>query len=340
MNAALKHAEVTPSPGVKVTIGDVAREARVGVSTVSRVLNDEKVSPLMAERVRQALAATGYVYSPRPWPWLTKRKFRRASGDVGVLFIGAGGNYMGSGDVPCMIHCAERALAVQGRSLVVGNMSGQFSADKFLRRRRLDGVIFIHLGGGEADDWMEHANRLARHVPHVWVNERPSNSTAGVLCRVDAGRAGIVAADFLTGRGHRDVAFVSDGRKDGHALMKTAFTERARKHGMRVAAIRETGAAACEQVAREQVSAVFSPDHGTALRLSEAVTNPAGHRIDTLTCVLEKVLMQDPREGFAVMNLRFGTLIELAIDHLIWRVTRPAKSSESLNLSMEPVLMD
>jgi DNA-binding LacI/PurR family transcriptional regulator len=237
------------------TIAEVAREAQVGVATVSRVLNGSPaVRSETRSRVLDAIARLGYAPNETARALSTGRT--RAVGVVAPFFSRA--------SMIERLRGVSRVLAPSGYQLVLFDAEppGRGGLWRALADGgRLDGLLAISLRPPEAE-----LERFAdAGVPVVLVDE-PHEGVPAV--HTDDVAGGRLATEHLLGLGHRRVAFVGDhdpgssasarrraGYECAHAdagrEVDPALLRRAR-HG------REAGAA----IARELLE---SPDPPTAL---------------------------------------------------------------------------
>jgi LacI family transcriptional regulator len=120
-----------------VTMGDVAREARVSVSTVSHVLNGTRyVEPSTLERVREVIDRLGYRHNQ-----LARAVARGGrTQSVGVAISARSNPYFG--DVVSAIDTAANAL---GSTMLLGEtgdeVDREYSLINSLLERRVDGII-------------------------------------------------------------------------------------------------------------------------------------------------------------------------------------------------------
>lgn len=128
----------------KPTIAQVAEQARVATSTVSRVLNGGYASPAVKTRVRQVIRDLGYT------PSLTARNLKLGrTGIIGVVVESSHSAWFTE-----LLGGIEERLADERTSLVLGSLSprGQYQPGavwSWIRERRVDGLIFARPAGEE-----------------------------------------------------------------------------------------------------------------------------------------------------------------------------------------------
>ncbi|WP_285114328.1 LacI family DNA-binding transcriptional regulator [Leifsonia sp. fls2-241-R2A-40a] len=186
----------------RVTIRDVAREAGVGIKTVSRVINDEPhVAPATAERVRTAIALLQWE------PDSLASNLRRTHGrtkSIGLL--------LGSVDNPfaATIHraiedvAAKHGVAVLASSLDEDPVREVAAVENFLRRK-VDGLILTCSTGSQA----YLADMVPEKVPVVFIDREPAEYTADVVRSDNFGGAAMGTRHLLS-RGHRRIAGLFD----------------------------------------------------------------------------------------------------------------------------------
>ncbi len=196
------------------TIRDVARQAGVGLGTVSRVLNNSPlVSPVTRKRVLDAI--TELRYSPSQ----IARSF--ASGKT--LTVSAIAPFFTRPSVVERLRGIESQLTASGYSLVVFNVETVARRDACLqdisRHDRCDGVLIISLTPREDE-------LLALHeagVPVVLID----TSAAGMHgVRIDDVSGGELAVRHLIDLGHRRIGFVGDSIEQARAFNFTSSRDR------------------------------------------------------------------------------------------------------------------
>jgi LacI family transcriptional regulator len=198
------------------TIGDVAARAGVGVSTVSRVLNDGQVSAPARARVMTAISELDY--RPRA---SARALVSGATGTVGMV-------------IPFFTHASaiERVrgvLAALDRTtydLIVCNVADPGQRDDLLGRRapldRTDGLLIVSLSprDDEVDAFMRAGTPVvlvdAEHprLPHL---------------TTDDVHGGMLATQHLLELGHERIAFVGDTSDPRFGFV----TSRRRREGYR-----------------------------------------------------------------------------------------------------------
>lgn len=184
--------------GRRATIADVARKAGVSRATVSRVLNGrETVDPVLAERVRQVSRRLGYHPSA-----IAQGLARGESHTVGVVVPDLANPFF-----PEVVKALTVAAGKDGFSVVVADSDEDPEAELRLIQdvsRRVDGLILCSPRAGIAD-----LRRVVRKgLPAVCTNRMAGPPlTASVV--IDSGRGMEAVLEYLTGLGHRRVAYLA-----------------------------------------------------------------------------------------------------------------------------------
>jgi LacI family transcriptional regulator len=181
-----------------VTIRDVAKQANVGVGTVSRVLNDQaSVSEATRQKVLTAISELNYTPNP-----IARRLSLRKTLAIAVI-------------VPFFTRPAfierlrgvEYTLAASEYDLILFNIETTARRDacyrEVPRRERVDGLLLISLSPSDED-----ANHFLRTgVPTVLVDAQHPQLNRVVIDDVSGGR---LATQHLLELGHRKIGFISD----------------------------------------------------------------------------------------------------------------------------------
>ena len=183
---------------VPVTIYDVAKQAGVGVGTVSRVLNSNaRVSPETRKRVLDVIAQLNF----RPSP-IAQRLSLRKTLSIGVVAV-----FFTRPSVVERLRGIESVIADSEYDLIVHNIETPARRDAIFRDvatgHRVDGLIIISLSPTDDD-----VGRWAgADVPVVLVD---TSHLALHRVIVDDVAGGYLATEHLIGLGHHKIAFIGD----------------------------------------------------------------------------------------------------------------------------------
>jgi DNA-binding LacI/PurR family transcriptional regulator len=185
------------------TIAEVAREARVGVATVSRVLNGSPaVRDETRRRVLDAISRLGYAPNATARALSTGRT--RAIGVLAPFFTRP--------SVIERLRGVSRVLTRAGYQVVL------FDSERLgaLPGGGLDGLLAISLCPGESD-----LERLAAAGVPVVLVDHPHDRLAAVFTDDVAG--GRLATEHLLALGHERIAFVGDGESGAGARRRRGY---------------------------------------------------------------------------------------------------------------------
>jgi LacI family transcriptional regulator len=189
---------VSPNPK-PATLHDVAREAGVSVSTVSRALNGQPfVRAEVRDRVHSASEALGYR------PDVAARSMRTGTtGAVGLVVSDISNPLFAS-----IAKAADLALSPRGYALMIANSANDSDHEAEListfRQRRLDGLMIATAneaapGLGDRVASFQASVLLDREVPGSRIDSVLSDHGAGLR----------EAIRHLTGFGHRRIALIA-----------------------------------------------------------------------------------------------------------------------------------
>lgn len=192
----------------EVTIKDIARICGVGVSTVSRAINDHTdINPETKKRIMEVIKE--YHYIPNNSARNLKRQDAKA---IAVLVKGIDNSFFSA-----MIKVLEEEIKEKEYTMVLRHVN--FDEDEvdvainLVKEKRLRGIIF--LGG-----YLVHSEeKLAQlQVPFIlsttgMVPKGYSRSTYSSVA-VDDTKEGYKMVDYLCKKGHRDIAIICARRND------------------------------------------------------------------------------------------------------------------------------
>lgn len=268
-----------------VTIYDVARAAGVGISTVSRVLNENtNVRVETRRRVLVAIEALGYK------PNILARNLSRSHmQSVGVVL-----SYLTSPFQVNVLHGIERFLAQAGLDLTIFSMESPKRRETLLENlshgRRCDGLVVISFAPQER--FLQRFQRY--HIPVV-IADYQAAGLPSVF--VDNVAGGYLATKHLLGLGHTQIGYILDhteppngsGGNEPGADRQRGYQQALQEAGIPFDPMlvvesgqhsRERGAAAAEVLLNRgrPITAVFAASDMIALGLME-YTRKQGLRI-------------------------------------------------------------
>lgn len=180
------------------TIRDVAKKAKVGVGTVSRVLNN---SPSVREETRSRVisAIEELDYTPNP---IARRLSTGQALTIGVVLP-----YLTMPSYIARLRGVQRVIADSKYDLVLFDIENPKQRDSFFHnlslKSRVDGVLLISLPpDDEQAEALTHSN-----IPVVLVDGYHPNMHCVYPDDQEGGR---IATRYLAGLGHRKIAFLSD----------------------------------------------------------------------------------------------------------------------------------
>ena len=184
-----------------MTIQDIARQAGVSASTVSRVLNnDPKVKEETRQRVKQTMLRLRYV------PNSNARNLKRLHSKlIGVLVKGIDNPFFLE-----ILKVIEQKIQEAGYSMILEHADSEADeltrALSLIKERRLQGIFF--LGGS-----LEHPDHLYEQlsVPAVYVtiSARDGNPSIYSSVAVDDREEARRAMAYLISLGHRRILLIS-----------------------------------------------------------------------------------------------------------------------------------
>ncbi len=198
-------------PTMKITIGEIARQAGVSTGTVSRVINGK---PTVADETRATVLAVMKKLGYEPDP-VARELSRRTKHTLGI-WVGAGENRL-SPYFNVIWRALLREMQVRATQFV------ELPVDITPVRRKLDAVLMFHC----ADIDQRLATLWRRGVPGALIGHHP-----GVSCVApDDMGGGRLAAERLLSLGHRDLLHLTVADEHQWAVDRAAgFTAALAEH--------------------------------------------------------------------------------------------------------------
>jgi LacI family transcriptional regulator len=330
-----------------MSITDVARLAGVTHGTVSRLINDRGgVAAATAERIRAAMRELGY-QPPPP----NRRRGRKPgpagirTGNICLLLVGISRGFIEQPGADLAVASMERLLRQHGLSLVLAYAADLHDLPPVITKRKVDGLLIV----GEASDALPQQYRV---LPVVWVlssHARPHTWADHVL--PDNHAVGVLAAEYLAGRGHRRMAFINDQPKHpGFAERGDSFLARGRELNIDVDLFIADVAAETAQAdswgrdqpsqqallvdrwsrAAPRPSGVFVPSDEQASRLYPSLRERGvrpGVDVDIVSCDNQDAWLRHMTPRPASIDLNFVQIGEQAVTQLTQHLSHPERST-------------
>ncbi len=252
-----------PAPP-RATIADVAREAGVHASTVSRALNPATrgmVTDAVAQRVTEVADRLGW----RPSAVAAGLRTRK-SRTIGILVPD-----LINPIFPPILHAVETVLAAQGYVTLVANTDNDATREALVIERMathlVDGVILASAAAGT--DALSLCARFG--IPAVLINRRMPEGAgcAAVSAITNDDVQGIgLAVDHLVALGHRRIAHLAGPQGVSTARDRRAgFLDRMRHHGLGAVAVVDA-AAYTREAGRTAMAALLEGPGCTAVAVA------------------------------------------------------------------------
>lgn len=190
-----------------VTIKDIAKICGVGVSTVSRAINDDPT--IKAETKERVLAVVReYHYVPNA---SARNLQAKESNTIGIMVRGIGNLFFQD-----MYHLFQLEVEKMGYSYVIHDVSEDdevlIEAMKLERERRLKGIIFL---GGKLTAKHESLSDLS--VPFVLCTVAHADKASVEdynTVAIDDTKEGYRATNYLIEKGHKNIAIIAGKEHD------------------------------------------------------------------------------------------------------------------------------
>lgn len=182
------------------TIKDVAKKARVSISTVSRVINDSKpVSSEVKQRVLDAVKELNYKPNEIARTLVTKKSYL-----IGVIVTDLADSYVAE-----MVRGIEEIGKMYNYDILLcstfGDMEAEVKYVRLLNTKQVEGIILI------SDILNEelHEQTQPSRAPIVYLNRFYYRQEYHTV-RIDNFKAAYEMTNYLINLGHKKVAYVSN----------------------------------------------------------------------------------------------------------------------------------
>ena len=346
---------------MKQTLRDIAAVAHVSVSTASRALNgNQALNPETIARVRHVAESLRYEQ---------RRSHRRldarrclAKAKIGVMTLGMNRSLLTLPAISQALSGAEQTLADAGATVQWAHVPDVSHPPASLLRDRLDGLIVAGAMQGDLNAAMPRplVDRL-RTLPTVWVLGRPEGCWGDAVTSNDY-RTGAMAAEYLSARGHRNLAFVNP--KPDHPLFvrrQDGFVAAAHRLGARPQCFCDSPAGGwrlpleaprdVELVqslvdrlirSRSRPSAIFAAADSVAALVYRALTVRelrVGRDISVISGNNDRALVDGLHPHLTTFDIHAHELGRLAVRQLATRISYPAEVPEA-EIMLAPTLIE
>lgn len=251
----------------RVKITEVAREAGVSLSTVSRVMNgSQTVDAALAERVREVAGRLGYTANP-----LARSLVLGRTQTISVVIPD-----LANPTFQAVLRGLSHAAGKDGYHVLISDTEEQMSDERQIAlttRRRSDGVILC----APRLPQDELSALLPEIAPAIVINRPPQAGTPTVAADYGSATSGLIA--HLRGLGHRRIAYLSGSvnSASGAARMRAIDDAAAAHRDLDVLTIPagvdfDSGAAAADAVVGSGATGVLAYNDLVAMGLLSALT--------------------------------------------------------------------
>lgn len=185
----------------KYTMADIAREAGVAKSTVSRYFNQGYIKEETREKIRAVVERTGF--EPSAAASNLKAKETRMIGVVAPT--------MTSPSSGRLLNAMDNALRDQGYACLIlttdHHLEREIAAVEYLRSLRVDGIVLIATSLNSQHQKLQKSSR----VPFLVMGQRFPQGTSIIY---DDYQAGLQAGEYASEMGHKDIVYISVNQSD------------------------------------------------------------------------------------------------------------------------------
>ncbi len=184
-----------------ITIKDVAREANLSISTVSRVVNNEKfVSPDSKEKVEEAIKKLNY------HPELTARNLRlRKTNTIGVIIPNIADYFFAS-----IVLAVQKYFMDKGKEVILFNTSNnekiEEKAIRLAASKRVEGIVLITICKNEK---IIESIMDSYQIPIVVIDNKLNIKNVDQVLSDDIGGSLKLISHLIDVHGYKNIACIS-----------------------------------------------------------------------------------------------------------------------------------
>jgi len=202
---------------MNITINDVAAEAGVSITTVSRVINNNyPVKKETKERIEKAIKKLNYTPNIMARSLITKK-----TSMIGVIVPGITNLFF-----PTIVEAIDEFTKQRGYSICLcstgGNAIVEQNLSNALVSRQVDGIITIDPSIECLDN--DYYSKLSERTPVIVVNGYPNGYNCNFVC-YDEEVGCREAFDYLIGLGHKKIAFIRGDKSYSYDIKEKIYKE-------------------------------------------------------------------------------------------------------------------
>ncbi|CDI48917.1 LacI family DNA-binding transcriptional regulator [Clostridium tetani] len=215
------------------TINDVAREAGVSISTVSRVLNNNyPVKEETRKKIEEAIEKLNYKPNMLARSLITKK-----TSTIGVIVPGITNLFF-----PTIVESIEDYSKDQGYSIVLCNTRGEALKEKEiienLISKGVDGIIIIDPTLDNLKN--RYLEDISMKLPIIIVNGSPEELKGNFIC-YDEKVGTLEAFEYLLELGHKEIAFIRGSKSYSYDIKEKIYTDIIKKNNLKYKEILDVG---------------------------------------------------------------------------------------------------
>ena len=331
-----------------MSVKAVSKEAGVSPATVSRVINQNGyVAENKAKLVREAMQRVGY----NPPAVRRGRRSHKSRGIHNGTIVFLSVHHYSPEELYQMAALSEVLGGVQnmvrkhGLDLVLAHAPEGKSVPPILSRNKADGVILIGFNKLSAD-----LAKTLNRTPGVWSFRGSIGSQQKVDAQhkldhvfYDNPQVGVIAADYLIERSHRNLAFAGFySNNSAIAMRRDTFINRVTEQNLKALVVTPKTSDNLTHQARSIVdqllaanpwpTGVFVPTDERMLALFNVLRHRGiepGHDIELIGCNKEPQVMRQMHPRPATIDIKATTIGERAVEQLLQRMRNPDDSSRT-----------
>lgn len=202
---------------MSATINDVAKEAGVSITTVSRVLNNNyPVKKETRQKIEKAIEKLNYKPNAMARSLITKK-----TSMIGVVVPGITNLFF-----PTIVEAIEEYTKTKGYSISLCNTGGDPRAEaevvQKLISRQVDGLVVIDPTIENLEK--EYYEKLSKTVPIILVNGSASGTKCNFVC-YDEEIGASEAFKYLLELGHKKIAFVRGHKSYSYDIKEKMYLD-------------------------------------------------------------------------------------------------------------------